>query len=240
MTKLTWTDERLYERGVDRGVLYPLTGPGEAWNGLISVRETPEDFGVDFRYIDGVKVAQHRRPGEFLGTIDAFTYPDSFYQDSLTQRRASTFGLSYRTTGGDNYRIHLVYNVVVQPSRTKFQQRDPSNFSWPFTTMPVDTPFAKKTSHLILDTRLAYSWTVQALEDVLYGTDSTDPRLPLPQEVWDIVEENSIVIVTDHGDGTFTVTGPDDVITDLGSNEFEITWPSVINISVDNYQISSL
>lgn len=240
MTKLTWTDERVYEHGIDRGVFYPPVGPGEAWNGLISVQETPEDFGVNFRYIDGVKVAMNRRPGEFSGIIQAFTYPDSFFEDILTQRRARVFGMSYRVTGGDNYRIHLVYNLVVQPSQAKYEQKEATNFSWPFTTSPVTTPGAKKTAHLIVDTRLAYSWTLQAIEDILYGTDGEDSRLPTPQEVWDIVEENSIVIVTDHGDGTFTVTGPDDVILDLGSNEFEITWPSVINISADNYQISSL
>ncbi len=240
MTKLTWTDERRYEQGIDRGVFYPKVGPGEAWNGLISVKETPESFGVDFRYVDGVKVGMNRRPGEFLGTIEAFTYPDSFYEDSLTQKRASIFGMSYRVTGGDNYRIHLVYNVVVQPSRTRYQQLQPSNFSWPFTTTPVETPGVKKTSHMIIDSHLAYPWAVQAVEDILYGTDSTDPRLPLPSELWDVIEANSIVLVTDFGDGFFEITGPDDVLIMLDSTTFEITWPSVVNIDADTYQISSL
>jgi len=242
MTKLTWAIEREYEQGVDRGVLYPSTGPGEAWNGLSLVTEAPFESQAKFRYIDGIKVGAKQPRGEFAGTIEAFTYPDSFFENALFQRRAKKFSFSYRTMTAAGYQIHIVYNATTQPPKSlQHQQRDLSAFSWDFTTLAVDIPGAKRSSHLIVDTSVAYSWTVQALEDVLYGTDSTDPRLPTPQEVWDIVEANSLLLVVDNGDGTFDIIDTtDSAITDLGSNTFEVTWPSVINISADNYQISSL
>jgi len=240
MTKLTWEAERLYEQGIDRGVLYPKVGPGEAWNGLTAVNEQVIESTSRFYYVDGIKVYMDRRPGEFSGTIEAFTYPDSFYEEVLTQKRAQGFGLSYRVSGGESYRIHIVYNVVTSPSNRDYDQKDPTTFSWAFTTTPVDTPLARKSAHFIIDTRLAYSWTVSDLEDILYGTDSTEPRLPTPQEIWDIVEVNSLLIVTDYGDGTFNITGPDDAITDLGSDTFNVDWPSVVILDVNNYRISSL
>ena len=240
MTKLTWDGDRECHQGVDRGVLYPTTGPGEAWNGLTSVTESPLESQVKSRYIDGVKVSASQPKGEFSGTIEAFTYPSSFYADVLLQKRAPRFGFSYRVMIEDSYEIHIVYNATTSPSRRQYQQRETSAFSWNFTTIPIDVPGAKKAAHLIVSASVAYSWTVQAIEDILYGTETTDPRLPTPQEIWDVVEENSILLVVDHGDGTFTITGPDDAITDLGSNTFEVTWPSVINIDADTYQISSL
>jgi hypothetical protein len=65
-------------------------------------------------------------------------------------------------------------------------------------------------------------------------------RLPDPQEIFDIFEANSILRVVDNGDGTFTVTGPDDAITMLDDTTFEIDWPSVVVIDSNTYEISSL
>jgi hypothetical protein len=240
MTKLTWSGDKNYEYGVDRGVFYPKIGPGEVWNGLTAVNETPSESDSRFRYLDGIKVSLSQAPGEFSGVIQAFTYPKSFYENVLTQRRAKNFGLSYRVMGRDSYKIHIVYNVVTSSAGPSYVQRDTTNFSWAFTTTAISVPGAKKSAHLMVDSSVAYSSTIQALEDILYGTDIADARLPTPQEVWDLVEANSIVLVVDHGDGTFTVTGPDDVITMLSSDTFEITWPSVVNIDANTYQISSL
>jgi len=78
------------------------------------------------------------------------------------------------------------------------------------------------------------------LEDVLYGNASEPPRLPTPQEVWEIVEQASLLLVVDHGDGTFSVIGPDSAITMLDATTFQIDWPSVIILNPDEYQISSL
>jgi len=239
MTKIVWETPDDIEIGVDRGVLYPTIGPGVGWNGLTKVDEVPTTE-VKVRYLDGVRTRARRTRGEFSGSIEAFTYPDELYSNVLVQQRAQTFGMSYRVAAGEFYRLHLVYNVVLVPSDRNYVQQNPNAFRWDFTTLPIDMPNAARSAHLILDGTLAYPWVMADLEDILYGTDSTDPRLPEPQEVWDLVEAGSLLIVTDHGDGTFTIDGPDDAITMLTSTTFEVTWPSVINIDTNTYQISSL
>lgn len=87
---------------------------------------------------------------------------------------------------------------------------------------------------------MAYPATVQAFEDVLYGTDSYSSRLPGPDEVLEIFEEHSILRVIDDGDGTYTVIGPDEAITMLDSTTYEINWPSAVWIDSDYYTLSSL
>jgi hypothetical protein len=81
-------------------------------------------------------------------------------------------------------------------------------------------------AHLIVDPAVAYSWTITALEDVLYGSDSGPGRLPTPIEVFNLFEVNSILQVAEYSDGTFTVTGPDEAILMLDADTFEISWPS--------------
>lgn len=221
-------------------MFYPNSGPGVAWNGFTALKEAPAESTNRFRYIEGVKTLSSQTPGQFSGTIEAFTYPDLFYEDVLSQRRAKSFGLSYRTGIGDKQRIHLVYNVVISSSSNSYQQQDPNKFSWPFTTTPITIPFARPSAHLILDSSVAYSWTVIDLEEILYGNEAEAPRLPAPQEVWNLVESNSLLLVVDHGDGTFSIIGPDDAITMLSADTFEVSWPSVIVLDPDTYQISSL
>lgn len=235
MTRLTWDVKHLYEMGLSRGVFYPPTGPGEPWNGLISVEEN-EESTVSVRYIDGVKTYQRRRRGYFSGNIQSYTHPDSFYHDILTQCQFSSFGLSYR----NNRKIHIVYNVLLSPSQQLHTQKNPDLFSWDFSTLPISMPDNTLSSHIIIDTSIAYSSTIEHLENVLYGNDSENARLPTPEEIFDIFEEHSILRVIDHGDGTFTVEGPDSAIQMLDSTTFEITWPSAVYIDAVSYTIHSL
>lgn len=239
MSKLTW-NQRNYEAGLDRGVLYPTSGIGEAWNGLVSVTETPSGSDGKPLYVDGVRVAQHRTREYFSGNIGAFTYPDSFYEDVLTQKRPQRFGLSYRVGAGKNHKIHLVYNVLVAPSSFDNHMVEAQPFNWSFTTIPVEAPEGLHGAHLIVDTAFAYPSTIADLEDILYGTEESLPRLPLPDEVLEIFEENSILRVIDNGDGTFTVIGPDEAVVMLDADSWEITWPSAVYIDAFSYTLSSL
>lgn len=234
MTRLVW-DKRDYELGLERGVFYPQNGPGEAWNGLISVGESPSGADERARYFDGQKLPRLRNKEEFSGTIQAFTYPDSFYENVLVRKRRQSFGLSYRVGN----KIHIVYNISVDPTAYNYQQNELDSFSWEFTTKPVPVPDAKPSAHLIIDTTQTYLWTVTALEEVLYGSDTKTARLPLPAEVFDIFEANALLKVVDHGDGTFTVTGPDEAIQMLDSTTFQITWPSAIFIDEVSYTLRS-
>lgn len=235
MSRLTW-DERNYETGLDRGVFYPKNSPGESWNGLVNVRASHAYPDGSSRYIDGVRIASNNRRGQFSGTIEAFTYPDSFFEDPLFQRLQKRFGMSYRV---DN-KIHLVYNVLIQSPSHTTEQLETEPFSWDFTTTPMSVPGERMSSHLIVDEQKAYAWTITQLENLLYGSDEGGARLPSPEEVLAIFDVNSILKVTDNGDGTFTIDGPDDAVIDNGDGTFSVTWPSVVIIDSNEYSISSL
>lgn len=239
MTRLIWGLTREYQIGLERGVLYPNDGPGEAWNGLVSIEENP-DGDVLIRYIDGQKLELRRDQGSFNGRINAYTFPDSFYENVLRQARPRSFGLSYRVGPPENQKIHLVYNVLVVPSAYSYEQVEPDLFRWSFTSLPVPVPEAERSAHLVVDTATAYSSTLSDLESILYGSESASARLPSPAEVVDIFEQNAILRVTNHGDGTFTIDGPDSAVTMVDSTTFQVDWPSVIVHDADNYQISSL
>jgi hypothetical protein len=238
MTVLTWAEKR-YETGLDRGVFYPKNASGVVWNGLISVEEVA-DGEAQVRYVDGVKTYQSYTSSELAGVIEAFTYPDVFYTDILTQDRSESFGMSYRVQNTDSYSIHLIYNVKIPRGEISYNQSEIDPFRWAFTTLPVTMPDARMSAHLIIQVDTAYSWTVQALEEVLYGTQAADARLPTPEEVFQIFEDNSILRIIDNGDGTWTAIGPDDAVKLLDPTTFEITWPSAVYISADSYIIHSL
>lgn len=264
---LRWSNvgERFFEVGVDRGVLYLDGMAGVAWNGLISVSESPSGGEAQSYYLDGVKHINRSSPEEFAATLEAFTYPDAFATCDgteeianglgISQQRRKSFGLSYRTLIGNDlngtnhaYKIHILYNALAQPSEKEYltlsEDSEPSTFSWEISTRPVkfeDPAFGVKYgAHLVLDSRVVYPWALEAVEKVLYGTETTQPRLPTPQELLDLFVDNALLKVLDNGDGTYTITGPDEAIVALGNDEFEITWDSVIQLNEEDVQISSL
>lgn len=256
MNRINWdeTGYRFYEAGVDRGVLYPTTGSGVAWNGLISVEETPSGKAHTERYFDGQRYDTSTFGEEFEATLVAYTYPDEFsihegYEGMVTGQRRKPFGLSYRTLIGSDlddavsqYKIHIVYNALVEPPNAKHSTLkstiDPTLFSWPITTKPekLDGYYG---AHLVIDTRTAYPWLITALEDALYGTLETQPMLPSPDGVIELFEAHSIFRVIDHGDGTWTATGPDEAIQVSGT-EFTISWPSAEYVDSESYTLRSL
>lgn len=242
MTRLVWDQaDNRYEAGVDRGVFYPLSGPGEVWNGLTSVQESPSDADERRRYIDGRPVRSRRRPGDFAGRIEAFTYPQSFHDHALIPRKRRNFGLSYRVmTGETTYKTHLVYNILLGSTSPVYDQEEHAPFSWDFTTTPVVIPGMKPCAHIIIDSSIAYPQTIAAFEEMIYGSDAAEARLPSPLEVLDIFEENSILRVIDHGDGSWTAIGPDDAISVFADGSFEINYPSAVWVSDDTYTIQSL
>lgn len=241
MTRLVWDIKpHEYEYGVDRGVFYPKNAPGEVWNGLIAINEDSDDIDEMSVYVDGVRNNRRRSTGHFSGTIEAITYPEALQNDIFGFHLRRSFGMSYRTMTSTGYQIHLVYNVLLRPSQYAHQQNEPDTFSWGFTTIPVAVPDAKSTSHLIIDSSIAYSWTMSDLEDALYGTDEEDPTLPLPQDIFTVFEENAILRIIDNGDGTWTAIGPDEAIVMLDPDTFQITWPSAVYLDADTYTIHSL
>jgi hypothetical protein len=238
VTRLIWADKS-YEAGVDRGVYFTPGGVGVAWNGLTDVKESPSEVDNLSAHIDGVRVYRRSRGQSFAGSIEAYTYPDAMFDDIFSQRRRKNFGLSYRVMTDDAYQIHLVYNVLLSAPEVQYtqEQSEANPFSWNFTTTPIPIPGMTNTAHLIVDAGLAWSNAVSAFETALYGDESSDARLPSPLEVVDIFEVNSVLRIVDNGDGTWTATGPDELVYALDATTFQINSPTVEFISDDTYTI---
>jgi hypothetical protein len=266
MAELIWGNpgERYFEAGVDRGVLYLPGEEGVAWNGLISVSESPSGGEAEPYYLDGVKYANRASTEEFAASIEAYTYPDEFAvcdgtasleQETrglfATQQKRKPFGLSYRTRVGNDgdstdhaYKIHIVYNAMANPSERNYQtlsdEAEAMPFSWDITATPMPIPGLYYSAHLMVDSRNAYPWAIAAIEKVLYGSEDTPPTLPTPQELIDLFVENALLKITDNGDGTWTADGPSEILTMLSATEFQISWPSANYIDSSSYTISSL
>lgn len=207
MAKLEWNKfgERFYETGVDRGVLYLDGEAGVPWNGLISVKEDPTGGEAEGYYLDGIKYANLAALEEFQATLEAFSAPEEFSACDgtqslglglfVTQQVREEFGLSYRTLVGNDllqsdygYKIHLVYNCLAAPANrennTLSRDVDPMHYSWTITTVPPILGGVRPTAHYVVDSTKAEAATLAALEDILYGTDTDQPRLPTVQELF--------------------------------------------------------
>lgn len=212
MPMLTWdqTGERTYETGVDRGVLYlpnPTTGAydeGYAWNGLVSVTESPTGAEASAQYADNIKYLNLISAEEFEATIEAFTYPPEFGVCDGTaepeigmvigQQSRTMFGLSYRTVLGNDtqgdaygYKLHLVYGCRAAPSEKAYSTINDSpeaiTFSWEVSTTPVPVTGYKPTALVVVNSTLVSAAGLAALEESLYGSASETPKLPTPDEV---------------------------------------------------------
>lgn len=211
MARLTWDDtgKRLYETGVKQGVLYPIqTGgvysKGVAWNGLTAVTESPSGAEATPLYADDIKYLNLYSAEEFGATIEAYTYPDEFMECdgsatlaegvTIGQQDRKTFGLCYRTTVGNDvdgashgYKLHLIYGAMASPSEKAYATINDSpeaiTFSWELTTTPVNVAGMKPTASITIDSTKADETCLAALEDILYGGEEEEARLPLPDEV---------------------------------------------------------
>lgn len=212
MAKITWDDtgKRFYESGVDHGVLYPMGSSGTyengvAWNGLVSVTESPSGAESNPQYADNIKYLNLVSAEEFSATIEAFTYPDEWGECdgsaephpgvSIGQQSRKMFGLAYRTKIGNDvdgqdhgYKIHLIYGAQAAPSEKAYQtindSPEPITFSWEISTTPVNVTGYKPTSSITIDSTKVDSLKLAELEKKLYGDDSSgSPTLPPPDEV---------------------------------------------------------
>lgn len=262
MARLLWSvvGERFYEAGVDRGVLY-VDEVGYVWNGLVSVDENP--VGGDARpyYLDGVKYLNLSDREEFQATLSALCSPPEFdacdgvgtVRPGLYagQQRRKSFGLTYRTLIGNDvdgsahgYKIHIVYNALAAPSTRQRSSMSDSiqttMLNWKITTNPVSVPDMMRSSHLVIDTTEAPAYVVALLEDILYGNSLNAPRLPDPDEVAGLFDDDTPFTVTDLGDGeTFEIEGSDLAVQELSEGRYQITEDGVVALDADRAQISS-
>lgn len=232
MTRLEWgVGPPMYDLGVDRGALY-LDGTAVPWNGLVSVDEAATGEVDTENYFDGNRIHISCETGDFEARVSAFTYPDVFaeYNGYSERNLYQRFGFAYRTQHGmDNHRLHLVYNVLVRDDSRSWStigiRPDPSLFNWDIHAAAEQIPGASPAAHLTLEVPRDSS-VLDSLEDILYGTDTTDPRLPSPAEIVDLYESMTLLRITYNGDGTYTAEGPDSMVRILEDGAFELNTPS--------------
>lgn len=223
MPRIIWdrAGEHLYETGVDHGVLYTaqsgVYGKGVPWNGLTSVSESPSGADSNAQYADNIKYLNLISAEEFSATIEAFTYPEEFEVCDgsaapvpgviIGQQTRRPFGLSYRTLIGNDlegteygYKIHLIYGATASPSSRDYGTVNDSpeaiTFSWEITTTPVEVSGYKPTATMVIDSTKTSPANMAKIERILYGSDSSDPRLPMPDEVIKILGSSSAISLT--------------------------------------------
>ena len=191
---------------------------GVAWNGLTAITESPSGAEATALYADDIKYLNLMSNEEFGATVEAYTYPDEFAECDgsaslaegvyIGQQARKTFGLCYRTTLGNDskgndygYKLHIIYGAMASPSEKAYStindSPDAITFSWELSTTPVAVANFKPTASLTIDSTKVDPEKLASLEEILYGKDGTgedhstgavDPRLPLPDEIANIMK----------------------------------------------------
>lgn len=210
------TFETGVDRGVlylNVGGAYPK---GVAWSGLVSVSESPSGAEDNAQYADNIKYLNIKSVEDFGLTVECFTYPKEWEKCdgseelakgvNLGQQSRQSFGFCYRTRKGNDavgdaygYKLHLIYGATASPSERSYQTSSDSpeliTFSFEIATTPVPVSGFRPTSIITIDSTEIEAVALQKLEDILYGknptteggTDGVDARLPLPDEIKEIL-----------------------------------------------------
>lgn len=237
---------------------------GVPWNGLTTVTESPSGAEPQPQYADNMKYLNLQSAEEFSCTIEAFTYPIEFEACDGTaapvpgvtigQQARRLFGFSYQTLKGNDtqgtdygYKIHIVYGALAAPSEksraTVNDSPEAMTLSWEASTTAVEVGEVggkkyKPTSHLVVDSTEVPAANLQALEDILYGTDGANARLPLPQEVFNLTEGSVTEVSTqsptfDSATDTITVPTVTGVVYKVGgetvTGSVTIDEPTVVD-----------
>ena len=217
MAVLTWdqTGEKLYETGVQKGVLYPMNGAvygkGVAWNGLTAVNETPSGAESTKLYADDIKYLDIRSAEEFGATIEAYSSPEEFDACDGTaelaagvnigQQNRKGFGFCYRSTIGNDteynnygYKLHIIYGLTASPSERSYSTVNDSpeaaTLSWEVSSTPVNVAGFKPTSIITINSKKINPEALKEIEDTLYGTESVEPKILLPDEIKAICDKH--------------------------------------------------
>ena len=157
MSKIAWdsTGEKWYETGVDHGVLYVADSAGTngyakgvAWNGLISVTESPSGGEPTPIYADNIKYLNLYSAQDFGASLECYTMPEEFSAcdgsanmvdgtDTIPGIKVSSqarkkFALSFRTLIGNDenaadasdangeYKLHFIWGCMATPSEKAY------------------------------------------------------------------------------------------------------------------------
>lgn len=262
MAEIVWDQvgDRIYESGLDRGVLYPPDGSAVPWNGLTSINESSNKETTPV-YFDGMKINDLVVLGDFAATMKAITYPDEFLELEglgsprpgvfVGDQKPKIFGLSYRTQIGNDsegesigYKLHIIYNLTAVPSDKEYATRSNdaglTEFEWNVTAIPEEIEGFHPTAHIILDSRYIDPWLLEDLEDTLYGRVEDEAFLPDTSELFEYITAWYRIDIVDNGDGTWTATSYNDNAIVLGEDEyFEISGVNAEYLDPETYEIST-
>jgi hypothetical protein len=263
MAVLTWDDvgERVYQTGVDRGVLYLQDGTAVAWNGIIGVEESSNGELKSY-YLDGIKYLESLTPRDYVGKLKAFTYPDEF--DAVNgigefaegfevyEQVPKNFNLSYRTKIGNGidgldhgYKIHLLFNVLAQADGIEYStvagsDISPAEFVWTLTGTPENIRHFRPTVHIAIDSRDTPPEVLSIIENKIYGTAVSSASFPTLLEIMQYFGYLGALLIIDHGDGTWTaIDEGGSYISEVVNDMFTINNADVTFLDQFTYTISS-
>lgn len=216
MAKLVFDElgKRFYETGVSNAVLFPQADDGTypkgvAWNGIIAANESPSGAESNDQYADNMVYLSLTGAEKFEGTIEAFSSPAEFDECdgmkeiskglTVSQQTRKPFGFAYKSILGNDikgndygYKLHIWYGCKAAPSErshsTVNDSPEPQNPSWSISSTPVAVPGAKPSSVLTFNSTTTPADKLKKIEDILYGTDEADARLPLPTELLELLK----------------------------------------------------
>lgn len=216
MAKLVFDElgKRFYETGVSNAVLYPQADDGSypkgvAWNGITAANESPSGAESNDQYADNIVYLSLTGAEKFEGTIEAFSSPAEFDECdgmkelskglTVSQQTRKPFGFAYKSILGNDikgndygYKLHIWYGCKAAPSErshtTVNDSPEPQNPSWTVSSTPIAVPGAKPSSVLTFNSTTTPADKLKKIEDILYGTDAADARLPLPSEIIELLK----------------------------------------------------
>lgn len=216
MAKLVFDElgKRFYETGVSNAVLFPQADDGTypkgvAWNGITAANESPSGAESNDQYADNMVYLSLTGAEKFEGTIEAFSSPAEFDECdgmkeiskglTVSQQTRKPFGFAYKSILGNDikgndygYKLHIWYGCKAAPSErshsTVNDSPEPQNPSWSISSTPVAVPGAKPSSVLTFNSTTTPVDKLKKIEDILYGTEAADARLPLPTELLDLLK----------------------------------------------------
>lgn len=260
MSRLEWgnPEDRSFETGLDRGVVY-IDGQVAAWNGLMDVEHAGTSEAKQF-FIDGVQYLTFAHAKTWSGKLRAINYPEIFNRAIGNEEVAdgvmidgqiqSGFDLSYRTMVGTSeigkapaYKIHIFYGVYATISDYTYQtlsdDSDPTEFEFDLSATPKLITGYRPSAHMTVDTRKIEAKKIRALEDILYGTSTSEPSLPTPNFLMEFLKFDNTVIVEDNGDGTWTASGSRDNIKLQSGGRFTINNAPILSQTGGVYQLQA-
>lgn len=212
--RLEWDQDskRFYETGCDRGVFYPKTGTsygtGEAWDGLISVTKSPSGAEATPLWANNRKYGNLYSAEEFGFSMECYSYPNGFNACLgvkeiatgvfVSQQAHEPFGMTYRNFVGNDaegtkadYILTLIYGATAGPAEetdtTINDSPEAKTMSFECTTDPVAIEGFEPSAKLEIDSRKVDAAKLKELEDILYGSTTAAARLPMPDEVAELI-----------------------------------------------------